>query len=317
MRRWSFGLAIAGFVIATLMTITLLVLWNVYIINDYRTIHELSVSLQSMRTQAAQAQHSPGLRWAVLAMGETFFTAILVALSLFFAAYLVARSFRNRQTEWLNQTTHELKMPLANILMFGQTLQKGNTPPDETAAFLDLIVQETRRLQSLVNRILQARRVDTLHKGFETMPLEVAGWLSELRRSQTYPLVWNPPAGEFWIQGERSLLDAALENLLSNAVKYGNGSPPELSLRHDGNHILIEVADRGIGIPPHLRKLVFSRFYRAPLPEHRRREGTGLGLHIARTIVRRHKGEIGVHPREDGTGSVFWIRLPQLGEPCK
>ena len=124
MRRWSLGLAITGFVIATLMIVTLLVLWNVYIIQDYRTIHELSVSLQGMRRASSAAGHSPRQRWVVLVIGSIFLTATLVALSLYFAAYLGARNFRARQTEWLNQTTHELKMPLANILMFSQTLQK-------------------------------------------------------------------------------------------------------------------------------------------------------------------------------------------------
>ena len=314
MRRWSLGLAITGFVIATLMIVTLLVLWNVYIIQDYRTIHELSVSLQGMRRASSAAAHSPGQRWVVLVMGSIFLTAILVALSLFFAAYLGARNFRARQTEWLNQTTHELKMPLANILMFSQTLQKGTADPAETEAFLGLIVQEARRLQSLVNRILQARRVDTLGRNFETLPIEVGTWLSELCRAQSFPVVWAPPQGEAWIRGERSLLDAALENILSNAVKYGDRSPPELSLRIEEAHVLIEVADRGIGIPVRFRKHIFSRFYRAPLPEHRRREGTGLGLHIARTIIRHHKGDIGIRSRDEGDGSVFWIRLPQQGD---
>lgn len=314
MRRWSLGLAITGFVIATLMTVTLLVLWNVYIIQDYRTIHELTVSIQSLRTQDHAATHNPGQRWVVLVMGSIFLTAILVALSLFFAAYLGARSFRARQTDWLNQTTHELKMPLANILMFSQTLQKGHADPVETQAFLGLIVQETRRLQSLVNRILQARRVDTLGRNFETLPIEVGTWLTDLCKAQSFPIDWTPPSTELWIRGERSLLDAALENILSNAVKYGDRSPPELSLQAGDGHVLIEVADRGIGIPVRFRKHVFSRFYRTPLPEHRRREGTGLGLHIARTIIRHHKGDIGIRSRDDGDGSVFWIRLPQMGD---
>jgi signal transduction histidine kinase len=314
MRRWSLGFAITGFVIATLMTVTLIVLWNVYIIQDYRTIHELTVALQNMRQSSSTTAHSPGQRWAVLVMGSIFLTAILVALSLFFAAYLGARSFRARQTEWLNQTTHELKMPLANILMFTQTLQKGQTDPQETQAFLGLVLQETRRLQSLVNRILQARRVDALNRNFETLPIEAGAWLTDLCQAQAFPITWNPPEHEIWIMGERTLLDAALENILSNAVKYGDRTPPELFLSPEGNQILIEVADRGIGIPVRYRKHIFSRFYRAPLPEHRRREGTGLGLHIARTIIRHHKGDIGIRSRDDGDGSVFWIRLPQKGD---
>ena len=76
---------------------------------------------------------------------------------------------------------------------------------------------------------------------------------------------------------------------------------------------LIEVADRGIGIPPRYQHAIFRRFFRTPLPEHRRREGTGLGLHIAQVTVKRSRGKIGVRSNPGG-GSIFWIRLPQTKE---
>jgi two-component system alkaline phosphatase synthesis response regulator PhoP len=158
MRRWTFGVAIAGFVVAVLMLITLIVLWNVYIIADFRTIKELSRSVESLRISTPQ--HDAGARWAVLAMGSTFFTLILVALSLFFSSYLVNRRYRSFQTDWINMTTHELKLPIANVQLFAQTLQRPQLAEQDRERFTALVLQEVRRLDQLVSRLLQARRIE-------------------------------------------------------------------------------------------------------------------------------------------------------------
>jgi len=310
MRRWTLGLAITGFVIAILMAVTLLVLWNVYIVQDYRTIHDLAQSVAQMRSQ--HFIHEPGARWAVLAMGCTFFAIIIVALSLYFTAYLTQRRFRSRQTEWLNQATHELKIPLANVQLFAQTIQKGHVSAQESQVFVGYILQETHRLQGLVNRILQARRVDSAAVKVRNR-IEVGRMMAQVAKAQLFQVELRAPAEELWVRGDRVMLEATLENLLGNAMKYGDGSAPVLEARRQGGHVEIEVSDRGIGIPPRYRRDIFRRFFRTPLPEHKKREGTGLGLHIVRTTVRRHHGEIGVRDNPGG-GSVFWIRLPLAKE---
>jgi len=311
MRRWTLALSITGFVIAILMAVTLLVLWNVYIIQDYRTIHELTVTLAQSRSLALQ--HNAGTRWSVLVMGTIFFSVIIVVLSLYFAAYLMSRSFRNRQTDWLNQATHELKLPLANVQMFAQTLQRGQGTPQEDGEFLGLIVQETRRMQSLVSRILQARRLDSSSLELELTRIRLEDWFPEIVENQSFPVTMSLPSEPMQLQGDRVLLDAALENLLSNAQKYGDGTPPQLSAHKVGHHVEICVADRGIGVPSRYRKDIFRRFFRTPSPEHRKREGTGLGLHIVRTGIHRHGGEVGLRDNPGG-GSVFWIRLPLFSQ---
>jgi len=307
MRRWTLALSITGFVITILMAVTLLVLWNVYIIQDYRTIHDLTLMLAQSRSQALQ--HNAGTRWSILVMGTIFFAVIIVVLSLYFAAYLMSRSFRNRQTEWLNQATHELKLPLANVQLFAQTLQRGQVNPEENGEFLELIVQETRRLQALVNRILQARRLDSSSLELEISRIDIGPWLALTVENQSFPVTLDMPAHPLQVLGDRVLLDAALENLLSNAQKYGDGSPPHLSIHTTGHLMEICVSDRGIGVPSRYRKEIFRRFFRVPVPEHRKREGTGLGLHIVNTSIRRHKGDVGLRDNPDG-GSTFWIRLP-------
>ena len=95
-------------------------------------------------------------------------------------------------------------------------------------------------------------------------------------------------------------------------MKYA-GAPPrvEVSLRPaaDGQ-VVVRIADNGRGIPPHLRRKIFGRFVRLGLELEREKPGTGLGLYIVRTLVRRLRGRIRVRDPEQGPGTVFEVQLP-------
>ena len=100
-------------------------------------------------------------------------------------------------------------------------------------------------------------------------------------------------------------------NLLDNAVKYGADPPHvEVDLSLEPEAAVVRVADNGPGIPRHERKRIFGRFVRLGLELERQRPGTGLGLHIVRTLVGRLGGKVGVSERESRRGSVFEVRLP-------
>ena len=101
-----------------------------------------------------------------------------------------------------------------------------------------------------------------------------------------------------------------LNNLLSNAARYSpGGSSIRVRLRRDGAQAVLEVIDRGIGIPPNERELLFTPFFRATNAALQSRGGLGLGLHIAHEIVRRHGGSLSVQSTL-GEGSTFIVELP-------
>lgn len=312
MRRWSLALSITGFVTAVLMSITLLVFWNVYIIGDFRTIRELSQTLGQLR-HAGNPHHDPTVRWTVLATGSAFFTVILVAQSLFFAGFLVQRKYRRRQIDWLNLTTHELKLPTANIQLFAQTLRRRRLSEADQERFLDLVLQEARRLDGMITRILQARRIETGMQEVQRESLDLRAWLEGVPLSRPDMVFRLLPGPSPFVSADPRLLEIALDNLVQNAHKYGGGLAPEVSLRSEGGYATVEVRDRGVGVPPACRKKLFHRFYRVPDREHRRRTGTGLGLHIVRLVVQRlHGGAVGHRDPEEGVGSVFWFRLAEV-----
>lgn len=310
-KRWVLGWAITGFVVVVIMSITLLVLWNVYIISDFRTISQLSRNAAAV--MPVNPEHrDPTVRWVVLAMGSTFFTVIITALSLFFAAYLVSRRYQRIQTDWLATTTHELKLPTANVQLFAQTLQKPGLAESDRERFLSLILRESQRMDDLVTRILTTRRIETGMQEIRLENIAALAWLGSCRKRPASPAFELEGTREARIRVDRRQLEIVIDNLVQNAHKYGDGTTPRVVVMASEGFVTIEVRDKGIGVPVTLRKKVFKRFYRIPGREHRRRTGTGLGLYIARSLVKLMGGQMGVRDNPDGKGSAFWMTFKEV-----
>jgi signal transduction histidine kinase len=99
---------------------------------------------------------------------------------------------------------------------------------------------------------------------------------------------------------------------MDNAIKYASASPEvEIRVECEKDQAVINVSDNGVGIPRHLRRKIFSRFYRAGDELERKKPGVGLGLFLVRSIVERLRGSITVAERGKGGGTTFVIRIPQ------
>jgi signal transduction histidine kinase len=114
------------------------------------------------------------------------------------------------------------------------------------------------------------------------------------------------------VHARRIDLDVLFRNLIDNAVKYAGVEPRvEVALRPQENgKVVVRVSDNGRGIPAGLRRKIFGRFVRLGNELEREKPGTGLGLYIVRTLVRRLGGSIHVLDRDGGPGSVFEVTLP-------
>jgi signal transduction histidine kinase len=106
-------------------------------------------------------------------------------------------------------------------------------------------------------------------------------------------------------------LEIIFRNLIDNAVKYA-GQPPQVEVRSrmgGDSSVVVQISDNGRGIPLHLRRKIFGRFVRLGLELEREKPGTGLGLHIVRTLVRRLHGQIRIRDVARGTGAMFEVTL--------
>jgi signal transduction histidine kinase len=222
----------------------------------------------------------------------------------------------------VSRVSHELKTPLALIRMYGETLGMRRAKDSAQAAeFGTIIARESERLTTLIQRILDFSRQQAGTLDYSAEPNDIG----ELLRTTAYAyaphleengviLVDSLPLG-ITVSCDKDGLEGAIINLLENATKYsGEGADEdrevELLLRADGDQAVIEVCDRGRGIPAGEHERVFEGFFRASNSGEVR--GAGLGLGIVQHFARAHGGEIVALPR-DGGGTIMRLTLPLRG----
>ena len=204
--------------------------------------------------------------------------------------------------------SHELRTPLTALTTAGDMLEAHGAGLDDTGRrAARLLVLETRRLAALVEDLMEISRLDAGAAlmswtavdvaAATTAALETRGWDEQVDT--------HLPAGiTTWADPRR--FDAIVANLVGNAFEHGR-PPVQVSAALDGEHVLIQVSDRGAGIAAEHLPHIFDRFYKAD-PSRPRSEGSGLGLAIARQNARLHGGDLTVASSADGT--TFTVVLP-------
>lgn len=222
------------------------------------------------------------------------------------------------QKSLLANASHELRSPLTRIRMGLELMGHTATP-----AFRDEIARNISELDSLIEEILLASRLDAREADLGTVePVDLIGLAAEecARVDAELEVQANPShngtapvATELVVQGVAKLLRRAVRNLLENARRYGAGDIT-LSLSHTSQLAVIRVNDRGPGVPPELQERIFEPFYRLPGATERN-GGVGLGLALVKSIAHRHGGRAFCESRPGG-GASFVIEWP-LSPPAK
>jgi two-component system, OmpR family, sensor histidine kinase SenX3 len=237
--------------------------------------------------------------------------------------FLVREIRRNEQHEaFINAVTHELKTPVASMKLYLQTLQ--NRPVDEARRqeFYGAMLQDSDRLQGTIEQVLRAGHLGAKLRRASPMPVDFGAVVEEclsLARSRHHLSadvvtgnVRHVDGASFQVLGDEEDLKAMVSNLVDNAIKY-SGSNVQVAVeleQADPAIATLRVRDQGIGISPAERHRIFKRFYRIPGAMSTRVKGTGLGLFIVRSVVKRHGGKVFVESDGDGQGSTFIVQLP-------
>lgn len=201
----------------------------------------------------------------------------------------------------LANASHELRSPLARLKMAVEMAE--DAPPEQRRALRSEIDRDIRELDSLVEEVLLASRLDA-QVALRIEPVDLLGLLVEEAAR-----VGASAEGEaVLVQADERLLRRALRNLLENARRYGGDEVDATVRRGAAGQVEVQVCDRGPGVPLACREQVFEPFFR--LPGHAERAGgVGLGLSLVRQIAARHGGSVRCLAREGG-GSCFLITLP-------
>ena len=223
--------------------------------------------------------------------------------------------------------SHDLQEPLRKILMFGDRLKVGlgDGLSEEPAADLERVQEAARRMQRLINDLLDFARVESRGQGFETVDLgKVTGEVLADLEARVAELDAHVEVGDLpVIEADRTQMHQLLQNLIGNALKFHRegerplihvrgsviaGQPPRFSGEASvAEHCVISVEDNGIGFDDKYAERIFAAFER--LHARSAYEGTGIGLSIVRKIVWRHGGLIRA-ASAPGQGSTFTVTLP-------
>ena len=227
------------------------------------------------------------------------------------------RESERQQRDLIGMVSHELRTPLAAVLGFTSLLIEREYDAEERHRYLEIVQGQARRLARLAEDFLD---VQLLEGGGLTLVRERFD-LVDLVREQArlffldagkHEAVLDLPGEPVEVDADRDRLAQVVGNLISNAVKYSpDGGEVRVELRVVDDEAVVAVHDEGVGIAPEDTERIFEKFFRSD-DAASTIGGTGLGLAVAREIVRSHGGTIDVQS-ELGRGSTFTVRLPVAG----
>ncbi len=232
------------------------------------------------------------------------------------------RRLEAMKRDFVANVSHELKTPLTTIMGAAETIVDDPEMPEETRnRFLSRIVANSRRLNALINDLLDLSRVqgeeiqrDDARHSLRDIVRDSVIRLEERARESEIKLVATLSEERLDVVGDDRDLRTVADNLILNALTY---TPPggrvTVRTRRDGDQAVFSVEDTGVGMAPEHLDRIFERFYRVDPARSRHQGGTGLGLSIVKNAVQAHGGEIDVSSRP-GEGTVFWVRLPLPAE---
>ena len=258
---------------------------------------------------------------ALLLFGMIFFALIITGLVLN-TIFLIREIRRNEQHDaFLNAVTHELKTPIASIRLYLDTLKTRDLSAEKRREFYNVMLADSNRLLSTVEQVLQASRTREKDRVLNVSEIDLAELLRESVRlvKTRYELddaaiSYTEKTSGIKIRGDEAELQTVFINLLDNAVKYsGDDVKVAVRLRNPNEKTVeIRIKDEGIGLSESDLKRIFKRFYRVPNASTQKVKGTGLGLNIVRSIVKKHGGRIRAESKGEGSGSTFVVRLPKM-----
>ena len=232
------------------------------------------------------------------------------------AARREAEAANRAKDDFLARVSHELRTPLTAVLGWAQMLQSERLPPEQARHALAVIERSARAQRQLIEDLLDVSRIVSNRLRIAREPVPLAAVVDQALDAV------RPEAAARKIQiesvlsesglvlGDARRLEQVVWNLAWNAVKFSQASGKvTVRLTRDGGHLVLSVADTGVGIPSAFLPHVFEWFRQAD-PAARSQAGLGLGLGIVRNLVQLHGGSVRAESRGEGRGATFIVRLP-------
>jgi len=228
------------------------------------------------------------------------------------------------KSEFVTVASHQLRTPLTGIIWTFETLVQDSSLSESNHAIVSQALESSKQLLAIVEELLLVARIEEGRSGYKFAPLDLREFITQVladvmpeAREAAVKIYLDSAESLPPVIADKEKLKMALENLLDNALRY-NVNDGEVVVKiepaTDTNFLMVSVKDTGIGISPSDIPKLFTKFYRGENALKFKTEGSGLGLYIARNIIRAHGGKLWAES-EEKRGSIFYFTLatnPQL-----
>ena len=295
-------------IVSSILIVSITVAIALYIKKSLQPLHEISQITESISAdRLAEAQiHLEKAPSEVKELAKTF-DEMLMRLS----------EAWEHQRQLLSNVSHELRTPLTIVSGYLQsTLRRGDNLTETQREALTIASGEADRTIQLLQDLLDLARADSGRMHFHLEPLVLNDFVLEVvgmgRQYSDRVINFESTAEPIKIKADVNRLKQVLLNLIDNAVKYDHTNQPvTVKIDKQGKQAIIQVCDRGLGIPLAQQARIFERFYRVDEARSRSTGGTGLGLSIVKTLAEGMGGSISVRS-ELNKGSTFTVTFPAI-----
>ncbi len=227
-----------------------------------------------------------------------------------------------KRNQFLSDVSHELRSPMMAILGFVDGIRSGAVPADKQAYYLDITVDEVKRLSRLVADLLDVSRLEMGDQKLNFVKSDLCDKaffvlvsLEKRIEDKKLDVEFDSQADSLFVRADEDALHRVIYNLCENAIKFSHEGA-KLKIRiyeNKSKDVVLEVYNEGIGISAEDLPHVFDRFYKSDKSRGQDKKGVGLGLYFVKTIVTAHGGEISVES-EEGKYCKFTLKLPRYHE---
>lgn len=217
---------------------------------------------------------------------------------------------------FISNISHDFRSPLTSIKGYIEAIQDGTIPPEKQDKYLNIVVEETKRLTKLTSSLLELNNYDTYGLWLVLKDFDIVELVKKALRSyegkcleRNISLVLNNHVANPTVNADKTKIQQVIYNLLDNAIKFTpDGNSIYATLTEKNDKIFVSIKDEGCGIPEESLNKIWVRFYKADASRGKDKQGTGLGLSITREIIKAHNENINVVSTE-GVGSEFTFSL--------
>jgi signal transduction histidine kinase len=316
--RISSRAALVIFIVLTVVAFAQAVWWTAFMARLVDEKVEIAEQLGASQKMIADISSQEIQRQIMVGTEGVFFLVlILVGAWLIYRSLVHAETLKFQQQNFLMAITHELKTPLASIQMSLDALMSDKISEERKASLTPRIQEDLNRLERIIDHILNSARFERgrLHLQLQTLELEVLlqTVLDRLEKSNHDVRldIVRDLQKNVQVEADPVALRTVLEAVLDNAVRYRTGGDVriEISMSVHGKSAKVSIKDRGAGLAKDDQKAIFERFYRVGNELTRQTSGSGLGLYLARELMRAQDGSIHALSEGPGKGTTIVIKL--------